>query len=256
MTRWKAAAIHLSISAVVAAAVGAMLYFMWFPHPYFVAAGASMLFMLLMGVDVGIGPLLTLIVYSPTKKKSAIHFDLAVIGLVQTIAFVYGASVIWQARPVFVVGEVDRLILVTAKEISREDLAKGKFADARSISWVGPRLVGTLPPSGPDAFDIIASAMKGGKDIDNLPEFFVPYSAVAQDLLKRAHPVEGLLGLSQHQQQEVQHLRSEAVAQGHDLAFLPLEHGDDFFTAIVRSDNAQPVTVLGIDPWDSGSLKK
>jgi hypothetical protein len=73
MNRWKAAAIHLSISIVIAVPVGALLYFVWFPSPYFTATGASKLILLLMGVDVCIGPLLTLLVVNRHKPAKLLR---------------------------------------------------------------------------------------------------------------------------------------------------------------------------------------
>jgi len=59
MSRWKAAAIHSSISIVVALAVGILLLGVWYPPPYFHAAGADQLILLLVGVDLVLGLLLT-----------------------------------------------------------------------------------------------------------------------------------------------------------------------------------------------------
>ena len=49
----------------------------WYPQPYFAAMGGATLILLLIGVDVVIGPLITLIVFDP--KKKSLRFDLAVI---------------------------------------------------------------------------------------------------------------------------------------------------------------------------------
>lgn len=256
MSRWRAAGIHLGVSLLVACCVGVLLYFLWFPSPYFAAAGASALMLLLMGVDIGIGPLLTLIVFNPRKRMRAIRLDLWVIGILQVMAFSYGAYVIFQARPVFVVAEVDRLVLVAAEDISPEDMAQAALPDARSISLTGPRLVGTKPPAGPDGFDIIATAMEGGKDISQLPQYYLPYAEAAFGLLERARPLAQLKGLEGRQQRYLKKLQTNAESQRYGLLFLPLERGDKFFTAIIRDDSAEPVAVFNLDPWDSGSISE
>src|SRR5262249_35748019 len=110
MTRWKAATIHSSISAIIAIAVGALLFGVWYPPPYFHAAGADELVLLLVGVDLAIGPLLTLIVFRPGKW--GLKFDLVAIGVLQSAALIYGMSVVLQSRPVFLVGVFDRFNLV------------------------------------------------------------------------------------------------------------------------------------------------
>ena len=104
MSRWKAAAIHLSISAAIGLVVGALLLLVWYPPPYFHAAGADQLVLLLVGVDLVLGPLLTLILFRSGKK--GLKFDLAMIAVLQTTALVYGLSVVLQSRPVFLVSAV------------------------------------------------------------------------------------------------------------------------------------------------------
>jgi hypothetical protein len=80
MTRWKASAIHLSICALIGLSVLAMILLLWYPEPYFEAMGGKHLLMILLGVDVVLGPFITLIIFNP--KKKSLKFDLAVIALV------------------------------------------------------------------------------------------------------------------------------------------------------------------------------
>ena len=115
-TRWQAAAIHLGISAAIALAVVGAMRIAWYPAPYFDAAGGAMLLLLLVGVDVVVGPLLTLVVYSPQKKH--LHADLAVIAALQLAALAYGVSVMYGARPVYVAFAGDRFELVAANAIA------------------------------------------------------------------------------------------------------------------------------------------
>lgn len=88
MTRGKAAAIHLGISALVAAAVIGLMLMLWYPPPYFEAMGGETLLMLIVGCDVIIGPLITLIIFKPHKK--GLKTDLTIIGCVQVAALAYG----------------------------------------------------------------------------------------------------------------------------------------------------------------------
>jgi hypothetical protein len=247
MNRWKAASIHLSISFVLATSIGALLYFLWFPSPYFVAAGASKLIMLLMGVDIGIGPLLTLIVVSPHKSRRLLRLDLSVIAVLQTIAFAYGVHVIAAARPVFVVAAIDRLVLVSANELDDADLAQGSQPAFRSRSWTGPVLVAALPAKGNEAMKIAEQAMSRGKDIDRLPRFYVPYDQVADKLIQRAKPLSQLKNATAYQRKQLDQL--QAGAADRKLVALPLERGDNDYTAIMSPDTRRPIHILPIDPW-------
>ena len=60
MSRWKASGLHLLISVGVAILTGSLIYFVWYPPPYFDVAGGSTLMLVIMGVDIVIGPFLTL----------------------------------------------------------------------------------------------------------------------------------------------------------------------------------------------------
>lgn len=92
MSRWKAAGIHLSANAVIGALALALIFLVWYPQPYSQAAGAGTLALLLLGVDLVLGPLLTLVVYRAGKK--GLRFDLTLIVLMQLGAFAYGMHVV------------------------------------------------------------------------------------------------------------------------------------------------------------------
>ena len=84
LTRWHASGAHLLISAAIAAAVLTLMLTVWYPPPLFEAAGGNDLALILIGVDVVIGPLLTLIVFKPGKR--GLRFDLAAIAVFQLAA--------------------------------------------------------------------------------------------------------------------------------------------------------------------------
>jgi hypothetical protein len=168
MSRWKAAAVHLSISALIGLVSATLIFGLWYPRPYSHAAGADRLVVLLLGVDVVLGPLLTLIVFR--SGKWGMRFDLTVIAIAQACAFLYGTSVVVRARPAFVVGNVDRFSLVTANDIDADDYAKASKPEFRSAPWTGPRVIGALPPTDVKDRNKIMFAGPGGKDIDTLPQ--------------------------------------------------------------------------------------
>src|SRR4029077_20492222 len=112
LNRWKASALHLALSAAIGAAVVPLMLAVWYPQHYFAAMGGTMLILLLIGVDVVIGPLITLIVFDPMKKGRP--FELAVICVCQLGALRYECSVMFNARPVYNAFVVDRFEVVAA----------------------------------------------------------------------------------------------------------------------------------------------
>jgi hypothetical protein len=160
MTCWSAAGIHLGISAVVAAIVLALIYMVWYPAPYFESMGGQQLVLVVVGVDVAIGPLLTLIIFK--SGKPGLRFDLGVIAFLQSMALAYGVSVAAQARPVYSVFVVDRFETVAANAIDPDELAKVTRTEFKSPPWLGPRTVGVVKPTENQEAARILFAMTGG----------------------------------------------------------------------------------------------
>lgn len=248
ISRWKAAGIHLAISLALALGVAALLYLLWFPPPYFIAAGATGLMLLIFGVDVVLGPALTLLVFNPTKPKHLIRLDLSIIGVLQAAAFTYGLFVICQARPVFVVAAVDRLKIVMADELSDVDLTKGHAPEFRRRSWSGPLLVGAKPYAG-DSLKVAMQALSSGKDIDLQPAHYVPYDAASGTLMKHARPLTELKRLTPTQLADLQALTEKARDRSDTLVYVPLQSREHDYVAILSSLTHQPVAVLAADPW-------
>ena len=57
-SRWQAGGGHLLISVAIGAAVLAAMILVWYPPPFFEATGGLGLVLLMIGVDVTLGPLL------------------------------------------------------------------------------------------------------------------------------------------------------------------------------------------------------
>jgi hypothetical protein len=75
MSRWKASSIHLALSATIAVSVLALMLLLWYAPPFFSALGGYHLLLILLGVDVSLGPLITLIIFNPKKDRKALTFD-------------------------------------------------------------------------------------------------------------------------------------------------------------------------------------
>ncbi|GAB3793464.1 hypothetical protein [Dyella agri] len=250
MSRWKAATIHLVISLTLAVGAGATLYFLWFQPPWFRVAGASTLMLLLMGVDVCIGPLLTLLVADPRKSRKLLRLDLAIIATMQAVAFGYGIHVMAAARPAFIVAETDRFVLVAADEISDADLAQANQPAFRTRSWVGPTLVGAVPPMGDAALALTLQAISGGKDIDRLPKYYVPYDQMIGKFIPHAKTSDHLTKATPAQRRQLQQLQA-TIGEGPLLA-LPLQkrqRGGQDFTVILSPRTKKPVLVLALNAW-------
>jgi hypothetical protein len=189
-SRWQAAGTHLLICVAIAGAAIAVILGLWFPGPLFEAAGGLGLLYILVGVDVALGPLLTLIVFK--SGKAGMKFDLAVIGTVQLAALVYGCTVVYLARPAFVVFVKDRFELVSVAELDPAEVAKAKFPAFRSFSWTGPRLAAADLPTDPAGRQKFVDLAISGIDVQSFPEYYVPYEQRIPQVLAAAVSIERL----------------------------------------------------------------
>jgi len=246
-TRWQAASIHLGISALIAASVVGVMLVLWYPQPYFRVSGGGTLMLLLIGVDVVVGPLLTLIVFNPRKKH--LKLDLAVIGVLQLAALAYGAGIMFEARPVYVAFAGDRFELVEANAIDPGDLAQAR-PEFRTLSLTGPRVVGTRLPDDPGERNRLALAAMMGGSIGLFPKFYVPYATVSQAALARSKPLAVLRERDPGRAQEIATWVASSGRPEAALRFVPLQarHGD--MCVVVDAKSAEVVGVLALDPWE------
>jgi hypothetical protein len=247
VNRFQAAGIHLGISLTIAALVGCLIYFVWYPHPYFQVAGGSTLMLLIMGVDIVIGPLLTLVVYKASKKS--LRFDLACIAVLQTCAFFYGFWIIAQARPVFIVAAIDRFVPVYANDLDNADLIQAQKQEFSTRSWTGPRLVGAvLPLDQRERSDLIFSGM-AGKDLEKFPKYYVPYAEVADRMLEKAQPLINLATRSPRDNAVIDRYLSDNGLLIDKLSYLPLHGRTDEYVMLFSVSNKLPLDVIMINPW-------
>lgn len=245
-SRWQAAPIHLGISAVIAAAVFSTMLLLWYPRPFFQAAGGQTLLLLLIGVDVVVGPLLTLLVFDPRKKH--LLFDLAVIAVLQLAALAYGAWIMFNARPAYVAFAGDRFELVEANAIDPADLAKAAPA-WRSLPLTGPQIVGTRLPSDEGEMDTLRRAAVFGGSIGLFPQHYVPYLSQARTVLTRAEPLATLRRKHPEAGAEIDRVVGASGKPETALRYLPLQarHGD--MAVVVAAPDGAVQGVAAIDPW-------
>jgi hypothetical protein len=248
LNRWKAAALHLAISAVIAAVVVTLMLAVWYPQPYFAAMGGETLIMLLIGVDVVIGPLITLIVFDPKKKH--LWFDLTVIAALQLAALAYGCSVMFNARPVYTVFVVDRFETVAANRVDAASLATVKTGEFRTLPLDGPKIIAARRPDTAERQSaIVISAMNGGPDLANLPELYVPY---AQFRLAAARSARPLAELAQRQPDAVATIRSFVAGTGRAegaFGFLPMKARNRDMAVVVDVKTGDVIGILPVYPW-------
>ncbi len=248
VTRWRAAGVHLALSAILALLAGLLLFGVWYPSPYTKAAGADRLIMLLIGIDLVLGPLLTLIVYKQGKK--GMWFDLIFIGAVQLAALIYGMVMIAQSRPIFIVLSDDMTFLVANRSISDADLATAPDPSLRTRSWTGPIYVAAPAPTDPkEREDLLFSSMVG-KDIDRQPKYFRPLASAGPALISASTPLSQLAAIPGARTAVDQFVAAHEIPIER-LRFQPLRGRDpeQDSTIVYDTSDSKMVGVIQLDPW-------
>lgn len=97
--RWRAFGIHLGISLTVLGALLYVLFYNWFPGYLFDTDGGWQALRVIAGVDIILGPLLTLIAANPVKSTRELRMDFTLIGIIQVCALSAGTWLAWDNRP-------------------------------------------------------------------------------------------------------------------------------------------------------------
>lgn len=245
--RIRAALIHLSASALVAASIAALVLLAWFPGVYAQAMGAYRLLALILGCDVVIGPVLSLIVCSPGKPRRLLIMDYAVIVSLQLAALVYGLSVIVGSRPVFTVFAIDRFNLVAASEVEASDLQEHGGPAPYTLSWRGPVPVLLKMPQDTAGRNAALELDLSGKELQTLPRYYAPYAPDA--VLATAQPLNTLLKRHPEFEAEVASAVRNAGLQADATVWLPVQTRMGFHTALLKRADASIVAMLGVDPY-------
>jgi len=238
MTRWKASGIHFSLSLLIGLTAFCLLYFVYYPQPYFEPAGASKLVMLLLSVDVILGPLLTLVVFKSGKR--GMRFDLAVIAGLQACALIYGLSIMWRARPIFVIAVVDRLELVYAGDIEKADFKAANDPQFANEPLFGPIFVVARRAKPGKEQGELMQAVVGGKDVHQFPKFFErPSNNNFAPVLEKAKSFDDLPLLTQ------ENVKSQVRNYLNDK-YLPMQGRESAYVCVVESPTqALKQSVLG-----------
>ncbi len=246
--RWQAGAGHLTISAVIGASVLAAMILVWYPLPYFQAAGGNDLVLLMLGVDVVLGPLLTLAVYNPGKGIVRLRRDLIVIGFLQLAALAYGVHVMFIARPAYLVYAVDRFDLVMANTLFDAELAKAPAPwNQRPIGR--PPTVGVRIPADPKLKEESLFIALGGIDLTQQTRFYVRYDEIAGDAAGRAKPILELRTLNPAQHARIDAAIAQSGRSEAALGFLAARAPNRDFAVIVDKTSGAIVDMFIAAPW-------
>ena len=246
--RLKASAIHLAVSLVIAALAAALVFGVWYPYPYREISGGRELFLLLVSVDVVLGPLITLAVFNRKKSLTELKRDLLIVVLLQLGALGYGLWTVSVARPVHLVFEIDRFRVVHAIDIAPEMLSKAP-ANVEPLPLTGPTQLAVRPfNSSQEGMDATLAAVQGAQ-LAFRPDLWQPYADAIPRILKAALPAQSLKDKFADRATEIDSLLSAAGAKSDNVVYLPLVGRNNFWTVFLDARDARVIATMPLDPF-------
>jgi len=247
-SKLKAFGIHLGFSLVVAIGAALVVLGVWYPYPYREISGGRELFLLVVTVDVILGPLITFVVFNLTKPRREKLLDFCVIVVLQLTALAYGLWAVFQARPVHTVFEYDRFRVIHAAEVPGEELPKTPFG-IEPLPITGPTLLALRPLLREEQMDFTIAAL-GGQSLSARPVPWQSYAAAREAVLGAARPATELEQRFPANAVEIRRAIQAAAQLPSNLSYLPLvARGDVVWTALIDRQTAQPLAWLPLDSF-------
>lgn len=234
----KAFFIHLTISLLTVLVAYFLIHLLWYPTPLFKATDASKIFIMILLVDLILGPLLTFVVYK--KHKKTLKIDLTVIVLIQLSALSYGLYSVYQARPVWIAYVVDRFELVRANDILEED-----------------EKIYHLPKFGPKYIYVDLAGLNATEKLDSIldettynispsqkPKFYNNFELAKPLIIKNTQEIN-LLNSYNNSMEVRKFLEKHPTAD----SFLPLKANAVDMTALIDRDTGKVIEIVDLRPW-------
>jgi hypothetical protein len=246
MSRYKAALIHLLISALLVSNVIGVVFWVWYPHPAFEAVGAFSIIRLLVAVDLVMGPTLTLVVYK--HGKPGLKFDLTVIAIMQVVALIYGSYTLYIEKPQYMVFAIDRVEFVSKKSVDQSEI---RYDELREKPFAKLIQVFARPPEDAAEYQryLDSVVFEGKPDLESRAEFYEPWTAGADAIREKVKPIEDIETTIPREQKKIQKAIDQYAGAHPNLGILPIGGIERDVGMLLDRDTLEILGVLDANPW-------
>ncbi len=242
MSRFKAFAIHFSISLLI---FFFLLYFIlvqWYPEPLFSTDGGWKVIRIIVGVDLVLGPLLTLIVFK--SGKPGLKFDLSMIALVQVLALSWGVWTTYNERPAAVIYTIDFFTPVPAYQLAEQGIT-AKELKQFGDTW--PILIYIDVPK-EKLSEILNESMQAKKPLYLLSKYYKKFGKEQAAVLK-----ENSMNIEKYVEDkpELKKLYQRSLVTGTaktNISYLALHSREKWVTVIFDLDEMRIIDSIDIEP--------
>lgn len=229
---------HLLISVFIASLVLLVVFKLWYPAPLAEAVGVTKIFLMMLIIDVIVGPILGFIVYKESKKT--LKIDLTIIILIQVAALVYGLYSIEKGRPVYIVYNIDRFELVRKNEIvNNESLQIGNIG-------LSPNYVAVKYPEDIKLREkVMFDEVFGGVSLSQRPEYYQSLENMQNQIKLKTQNLNNLVHFNNE-------ARVEEILKKYPNAdaWLPLKANTVDMVVLMKKETAEVIKIVDLRPWE------
>src|ERR1700719_534619 len=223
--RLKAFSLHLLSSATVLTLILGSLYLGWYRWPGWHLTDVKTVVLVMVCVDVVLGPTLTLIIANKNKPGRELVRDIGIIVTVQLCALIYGSVSLWNGRPLYYAFSESVLQLVQAYDIDAKEAEAGRQQNpALAPHWYSlPRWIwAPLPQNAEESRKIVVSAITGGDDVISMPKYFKPWEDGLPSLRSQLKKVDDVAYFAKSEKARLKEQMKAAGLPDDQLNTMPL----------------------------------
>ena len=246
--RLRASGIHFCISLAVATLAALLVFLVWYPYPYREVSGGRELFLILVSVDVVLGPLITLMIFNRSKPRKELVRDLAIVGLIQLSALAYGMWTVSVARPVHMAFEFDRFRVIHAVDVPLELMDQAP-PELQSLPLFGQSVLAVRPfRNAQERYEATMAALQG-VHLGARPDLWQTYPQAQMRVLLIAKPAAQLKERFPEQADLIDAAITRTGQSVESLVTLPLVSRSIYWTVLLDAASADVVGFIALDSF-------
>lgn len=242
--RYRFALSHLFISSLIALLSAILVFYGWYAFPYSSMLNVGPIFLMLILIDVICGPLFTLFLATPNKSKRMLYTDIALIGVIQLIALIYGLYTLHQARPVMTVFNTDAFHLIQASDIPKNELIHANEL-FKPLKFSGTRMAHIHTAQSEEEKIKRIEQLFNGVDINASPADWQSYKANIKPVIEAAKPINTLIKKYENKADEFHNQLSKLKTNNEHLYYVPFLTNKSTNWVAIIDENAN---ILGYIP--------
>lgn len=230
---------HLSLSFVVAIIISAIVFFVWYPNPLSKGMGINQLFLMMLVIDVIVGPLLGWMVYKEGKKT--LKIDLAVVILIQLLALSYGVYTFAKGRPAWIVYGANQFTVVKNTDIETAGIHVAK-PEYQKPGYTGAGYVNLEAPD--------LTGIQGLANPKQIPRDSMRYPIFYRNFNEQALRGKGnSLSMLEHYNDAAMVKKIRSQYEEAD-AWLPVSTGHIDMVMLINSKEGKIIKMVDLRPWN------